>query len=57
MSKVFVVVDHLEVEKNNWSTEVIKAFHSFDMAHNFAKALREYAEDNETVEIEEVELE
>ena len=57
MSRIFVVVDHLEVEPNNWSSEVIKAFHSFDMAHNFAKALREYAEDNETVEIEEVELE
>ena len=54
---VFVVLSHVEVEKNNWSTEVIKAFHSFDMAHNFAKALREYAEDNETIEIEELELE
>ena len=57
MSRVFVVVDHLEVEPNNWSSEVIKAFHSFDMANNFAKALREYAEDNETIEIEELELE
>ena len=40
MSRIFVVVDHLEVEPNNWSSEVIKAFHSFDMAHNFAKGYR-----------------
>ena len=57
MSRIFVVVDHLEVEKNNWSSEVVKAFTTFDKAHEFAQKLREYAEDNETVEIEELELE
>ena len=57
MSRVFVVVDHVEVEPNNWSSEVVKAFTTFDKAHEFAQKLREYAEDNETVEIEELDLE
>ena len=57
MSRVFVVVDHVEVEPNNWSSEVVKAFTTFDKAHEFAQKLREYAEDNETVDIEELDLE
>jgi hypothetical protein len=57
MSKVFVVVDHVEVEPNNWSTEVVKAFSTFDKAHEFAQQLKSYAEDNETVEIEEIDYE
>jgi len=57
MSKVFVVLSHLEVEPNNWSTEAVKAFSTFDKAHEFAQKLREYAEDNETIEIEELEIE
>ena len=57
MSRIFVVVDHLEVEPNNWSSEVVKAFTTFDKAHEFAQKLREYAEDNETVDIEELDLE
>jgi hypothetical protein len=57
MSRVFVVVDHVEVEPNNWSTEVVKAFSTFDKAHEFAQQLKSYAEDNETVEIEEIDYE
>ena len=57
MSRVFVVLDHVEVEKNNWSTEAVKVFTTFDKAHEFAQKLREYAEDNETVDIEELDLE
>jgi hypothetical protein len=57
MSRVFVVLSHVEVEPNNWSTEAIKVFASFDTASNFAKALKDYAEDNETIEIEELEYE
>jgi hypothetical protein len=57
MSRVFVVVDHVEVEPNNWSTEVVKVFSTFDKAHEFAQKLKSYAEDNETVEIEEVDYE
>ena len=57
MNRVFVVVDHLEVEPNNWSTEVVKVFSTFDKAHEFAQKLKSYAEDNETVEIEEVDYE
>ena len=54
---VFVVTSHVEVEPNNWSTEVVKVFTTFDKAHDFAQELRSYAEDNETVEIDELELE
>ena len=57
MNKVFVVTDHVEVKPNNWSTEVLKVFSTFDKAHEFAQKLKSYAEDNETVEIEEVEME
>ena len=57
MSKVFVVLSHLEVEPNNWSTETVKAFSTFDKAHEFANALKSYAEDNETIDIEELDLE
>jgi hypothetical protein len=57
MTRVFVVVDHVEVEPNNWSSEVVKAFSTFDKAHEFAQQLKSYAEDNETVEIEEIDYE
>jgi hypothetical protein len=57
MTKVFVVVDHIEVEPNNWSSEVVKVFSTFDKAHEFAQQLKSYAEDNETVDIEEVDYE
>ena len=36
---------------------LVKAFTTFDKAHEFAQKLKEYAEDNETVEIEELDLE
>jgi len=57
MNRVFVVVDHVEVEPNNWSTEVVRVFSTFDKAHEFAQKLKSHAEDNETVEIEEVDYE
>jgi hypothetical protein len=57
MSRVFVVTDHIEVEPNNWSTEVVKVFSTFDKAHEFAQKLKEYAEPNETIEIEELDYE
>jgi len=54
---VFVVTSHVEVETNNWSTEVVKAFDSFIKAHEFAQILKSQAEDNETIEIDELTLE
>lgn len=57
MSKAFVVLDHVEAEPYNWSTEVVKVFSTFEKAHEFAQKLREYAEDNETIEIEELDYE
>jgi hypothetical protein len=57
MSKVFVVVSHVEVEINNWSTEVIRAFNTIEQANGFANQLKKQAESNETIEIEELILE
>ena len=57
MSKAFVVTDHVEVEPYNWSTEVVKVFSTFEKAHEFAQKLKEYAEPNETIEIEELDYE
>ena len=57
MSSVFVVLSHVEVETNNWSTEVVKVFSTFAKAHDFAGILEAQAEDNETIDIEELELE
>jgi hypothetical protein len=57
MSKVFVVLSHLEVEPNNFSTEVVKAFDAFYKAHEFAGVLKKQADGNETIEIEEMDLE
>ena len=54
---VFVVTSHVEFEKNNWSSEVVKVFTSFEKAHDFAGKLKSQAKDNETIEIEELELE
>ena len=59
-NSVFVVLSHLEVETNNWSTEAIKAFNNFENASEFAKVLKEQAKaDNspETIEIEELSVE
>lgn len=57
MGKVFVVTDHIEVEPNNWSSEVVKVFFKKEDAEAFADSLRSYAEDNETVEVDAFELE
>lgn len=60
MSKVFVVVSHLEVEPNNFSTEVIKVFADFMDASKFAKKLKKQIKPgdlNEMIEIEELSVE
>jgi hypothetical protein len=61
MSKsVFVVLSHLEVEPNNFSSEVIKAFNSFVDATKFAKKLKKQIKPgdlNEMIEIEELSVE
>jgi hypothetical protein len=61
MSKsVFVVLSHLEVEPNNWSTEVIKAFGDHDDAVKFAWKLEKQIKPGdlpETIEIEELSVE
>jgi hypothetical protein len=57
MSKVFVVSSHVEVEPNNWSSEVVKVFFKKEDAEAFADSLRSYAEDNETVEVDSFEME
>ena len=59
-NSVFVVLSHLEVETNNWSTEVIKAFNDFVDASKFAKKLKKQIKPgdlNEMIEIEELNLE
>jgi hypothetical protein len=55
--RVFVVSSHVEVEPNNWSSEVVKVFFKKEDAEAFADELRSYAESNETVEIDTVEME
>jgi hypothetical protein len=55
--RVFVVTSHVEVEPNNWSSEVVKVFFKKEDAEAFADELRSYAESNETVEIDTVEME
>jgi hypothetical protein len=57
MNRVFVVTDHVEIEPNNWSSEVVKVFFHRKDAEAFAEILRSHADDNETVEIECLELE
>lgn len=54
---VFVVLSHVEVEPDNFSTEVVKVFDSFEKAREFAKKLESQAENNETIDIEELALE
>ena len=60
MSRAFVVLSHLEVEPNNFSTEVIKVFSEFSNASKFAKKLKAQIKDGhlpETIEIEELDYE
>jgi hypothetical protein len=60
MSRVFVVLSHLEVEPNNFSTEVIKVFGDFVNASKFAKKLKKQIKPSdlpETIEIEELDYE
>lgn len=54
---VFAVLSHVEVEPFNFSTEVVKVFDSFEKAREFAKKLESQAENNETIDIEELALE
>jgi hypothetical protein len=57
MSKVFVVSSHVEVEPNNWSSEVVRVFADHGKALSFRKELLLLAESNETVEIDTIEME
>jgi hypothetical protein len=60
MSKAFVVLSHLEVEPNNFSTEVVKVFSEFGNASKFAKKLKKQIKPgqlNEMIEIEELDYE
>ena len=60
MSKVFVVMSHLEVEPNNFSSEVVKVFDNFPSASKFAKQLKKQIKPGhlpEQIEIEELSLE
>lgn len=54
---VFVVLSHVETEPFNWSTEVVKVFTTFEKAREFAQKLEFQAENNETIDIEELALE
>ena len=54
---VFVVLSHVETEPFNWSTEVVKVFTTFEKAREFAQKLESQAENNETIDIEELALE
>jgi len=56
-NRVFVVLSHLEVEPNNFSTEVVKVFTDHGKALEFRKILLNQAESNETIEIDTVEFE
>ena len=60
MSRAFVVLSHLEVEPNNFSTEVIKVFSDFTKASKFAKKLKKQIKPGqlpEMIEIEELDYE
>ena len=60
MTKAFVVLSHLEVEPNNFSTEVVKVFDNFVSASKFAKVLKKQIKPGqlpEMIEIEELSLE
>jgi hypothetical protein len=54
---VFVVTSHVEVEPNNWSSEVVRVFTDHGKALEFRKLLLNQAESNETIEIDTVEFE
>jgi len=56
-NNVFVVTSHIEVEPNNWSSEVVKVFTDHGKALEFRKILLNQAESNETIEIDTVEFE
>ena len=59
MKQIFVVTSHLLVEKNNWSSEVVKAFIKREDAETFAQKLSTQAERDgsaETIEVSTIEL-
>lgn len=56
MKKVYVVTSHVEVEKNNWSSEVVKVFTKESDAKEFADVLKAQAESNETIDVDTIEL-
>jgi hypothetical protein len=60
MKKVFVVLSHVEIDKSNWSTEVVKAFAKREDAEAFARTLSRqvdlYGDAPETIELEAIDL-
>ena len=58
MKQVYVVTSHVEVEPNNWSSEVVKVFTKGSDAEAFAEVLKAQAEpdDKETIEVDTIEL-
>ncbi len=56
MKKIFAVLSHVEIDKFNWSTEVVRAFTKREDAEAFAKVLGTQAEANETIELETLDL-
>jgi len=56
MKQVHVVTSHVEVERNNWSSEVVKVFTKGSDAEAFAKVLKAKAEPRESIEVETIEL-
>jgi hypothetical protein len=56
MQKVYVVSSHVEVEIENWSSQVVKVFTKESDAQAFAGVLKAQAEYNETIEVETIEL-
>ena len=59
MKQVFVVTSHLLVEKNNWSSEVVRAFTKHEDAEAFAQVLGKQAERDgfaETIEVSQITL-
>jgi hypothetical protein len=56
MKKVFVVSSHVEVEIENWSSQVVKVFTKESDAQAFAEVLKAQADYSETIEVETIEL-
>jgi hypothetical protein len=58
MAQIYVVCSHVEVEIDNWSSKVLKAFTSESDAQAFAEELRAlvWKDYKETIDVETIEL-